>query len=417
MPGASTPVKPQLAVPLRMLLLLAFVLGVALRLWAANTEEHQSPDTFQYARQAAALQHDGVSSLRAEAAHYLSDPGMAGIPVVSRSLWLATLGGWSKLTDTEGPETVASFACFADILALGVLALLANELLGTGAAIAATLLYAVSPAALYIARHGLGESFTSLLALLTLLLAVRALAQTEQRWPIYALGVLAGLTFAVKETAFVHSALVVAFTVVLLFARRQRSASLALGGVFAIALLAAMAWNAYALGGLSIALRLSGAGRDPHGLIPYAVAYQSGTPVQWVEALFLTDPAVFTLGLAGLAVSVICFRRTLAERPAILFCGAICIVFVVLPMLLPNLYNVRWLSPTYGPACLLAAFALQASWQRIAMKDPGTSRHWRPAAVCVLSVCAGIGAWRYSALIAAPDLQDLSLKMVLTGRN
>lgn len=400
-----------------MLLLLVVVFGIVLRLWTANTEHRQSPDTFEYARQTSALLTGGIGFLRSEAARFASDPAMARIPSPARSLWLLVLAGWSRLTNTTGLAPIVSFACFADMLTLGLLAFVSAEILGTAAAVAATLLYAVSPAALSIARHGWGESFTGLLCLLNLLFAHRLFARPASRWPVYALGLLGGLTFAVKETAFLQSTIVVVLVMALLFVRKRRHTALTLGSTFAAALLVTLAGNAYVLGGLSNALRLTGVGRDAHGLVTYATAYQSGSPAQWIGALFLTDPVVFTAGLAGLFVVVTRFRRVLADHPVLLLCVGICFTFVLLPALGRNLYNVRWISPAYTPECILAAFALHTAWQRITAQRPAAVHRWLPFAICTLALCAGIGIWRYDSLIAAPDLQDLSLKMVLTGRN
>ena len=403
--------------PARTLLVVAVVLGIALRLWAANTEDHQSPDTFQYVRQTAALLSGGIGALRGEAARFLAEPAMAAVPSVSRTLWLATLAGWSRLTNTTGVTSVVSFACFADILALGVLALLASEVLGVGAAATATLLYAVSPAALAISRHGWGDSFTSLLGLLTLLFAARALARAGSRWPLYALGVVGGLTFAIKESAFLQSAVVVLLTASLLGMRRQPRPAIVLASTFVAATLGTLAWNAYALGGMSTALHLVGIGRDVHGLVTYATVYQSGSPMEWADALFRVDPVVTTLGLAGVLVALKAFRRMLAECPVVLLCSALCVVLIVLPVLGKNLYNVRWIAPAYGPACVLAAFFLRTLWRRFAGRDGSAAHRWLPLAVCGLAVCGGIGVWRYMSLVALPDLQDLSLKMVLEGHN
>lgn len=401
----------------RILLFTVLMLGFVLRLWAVNTEAHQSPDTFQYARQTSALLQSGIGSLREEAARFVADPAMAAIPSPSRSLWLITMAAWSKLTNTAGVTAVVSFACFADMLALAALALLSSEILSTGAAVAATLLYAVSPAALSIARHGWGDSFTSLLGLLGLLFAQRALTRPASRWPIYALGLLGGLTFAVKETAFIQSTLVVIVTAAVFFARRQQRESLSLLTTFAGSFAVTLACNAFVLGGFSIVLRLTGIGRDTHGLVPYAVAYQNGSPAQWLQALFLTDPIVFTLGLAGAALALVHFRRTLAEYPVLLSCIAICITLVLLPMFGKGLCNVRWMSPAYAPACILAAFALHACWKRLAARNNASASRLIAVAAFALVLFAAVGIWRYTTLIAVPDLQDLSLKMILLGHN
>jgi hypothetical protein len=84
-------------------------------------------------------------------------------------------------------------------------------------------------------------------------------------------------------------------------------------------------------------------------------------------------------------------------------------------MALTNLYNARWLTPAYAPACLLGAFALQRILKRVDARRGFTARRGS-VLLCAMAICV-IGLWRYNMLIASPDLQDLSLKMVLAAKN
>ena len=401
-------------VRLRRWIWLALGLACVLRLYAIGTELHQSPDTFQYARQAEALRTQGLSAWREEAARFVSDSAMLAVPPVTRTVFLGALAGWMKLTHTSGVESVAAFSCVLDMIAVGLLALLGLELLGEAAAAPAVLLYAVSPAALSLARHGWSDTFGAVFCLLNLLLALRCLRRADERLPQLALGVSLALTFGVKEAPFAQACIVFVTLAVLLVRAGRRADALRVTAAFAVALGAVLAWTALAVGGFARIFAMYGSARDTHAVVPYLVEYQNGTVFDWMHGLWIVDPVVTTLALLGLMLFVVQFRTlALGLRQGLLLCALVCVIFPVLPTFRHQLYNVRFMTPAFAPACVLAAVGLREVWRRITQ---GTASD-APLAVAAMAVLALVSLWHYQTLIATPDLQDLSLKMILTAHN
>ena len=407
---------------MRFWLKVVIIFAMALRLYAVNTEDHQSPDTYQYARQASLLRTKGLASFRHEADHLLVDPAAAAaIPSITRTGFLALLVGWNALTNTDGIGSVAALACAMDICVVLLLAMLAMETLGTSAAVAVTLLYAVSPPALSTARHGWSDSSMALVCLANLLLALRCLQQGLQlkrsRWPLIALGVCVACSFSVKEIAFVQGCLVLLTTAVLLLYRRERSRAAILIGSAAVACAACLAWTAFAVGGLHRVFQLFGQGRDIHGLVPYTVLYQTGTAWEWFLSFWLADPVVTVLAICGFVLVLLRLRHWADQRPGLLLCGVVCGVLVILPITAHAAYNLRWITPVFAPGCILAGFALKEARSQLAKVFPSPQQLRIALAAAVMSLCVVIGLWRYDTLISQPDLQDLSLRMILTHRN
>ena len=408
MPANSARFSPR--VWMVFVLLLAFLL----RLYAVNTEDHQSPDTYNYARQAELLRTRGLDGWRDEARRFVSDPAMLAVPPVTRTVFLTALAGWMTLTDTSGISSVAAFSCFLDIVVTGLLALFAFEVLGESAAAVAVLLYAVSPFALSIARHGWSDTLGAMFCLLNLLLALRCLRHSAEGWSQAAFATSLALTFGVKESPFAQACLVLVMTLGLLLYKQRRAEALRIAGLFVLAMLLVVAWTAFAVGGFVRVLQMYGSARDPHAVVPYLVEYQNGSVADWLRALWLTDTIICSFALVGLGFVALHLRhRDIPMPTGLLLCAGLCCVFPVLPMLGHQLYNVRYETSALVPACILAAFALSELWQRVA----GKSARWRPIAVALLSACAIVSFWRYEVLVAQPDLQDLSLKMVLSGHN
>ena len=390
-------------------LLLAIAFAVILRLYAAGTEDHQSPDSYQYARQSEMLRTEGLSGVRQEAARFLKDPAMAAVPSIARTVFLGALAGWMSLTETRGASSVAALSCFLDMVAAVLLALLASECLGAVASVAAVVLYAVSPAALCTARHGWSDSAVALLGILNLLLALRCIRSESARWPALALAVSIALSFGVKETAFLQGCLVLLTLSIILLRELRTREAIRLICLFFAATLAMLGWTAFSVGGLNRAVHLVGIGRDAHAQVAYAISYQTGTVVEWLQALWLSDPVLISLSILALALALRLRHRARPEHFALLACAIIFCTFAALPTTGPALYNVRWVTPIFAPACLLAAWGLRELWR--ATKPPLL------LPVCVLALCAGLSLWRYEVLIARPDLQDLSLRMILTAHN
>lgn len=395
-------------------LLFALVLAVILRLYAAGTENRQSPDAYNYARQAETLRMQGLPALRDEAQRFVNDPAMLAVPPVTRTVFLGALAGWMKLTDTSGISSVAAFSCVLDIIAAALLALLALNVLGEGAAAVSVVLYAFSPIALSLARHGWSDTLGAVVCLLNLRLALRCLRSEGERWSQVAFAASLALTFGVKEAAFAQACLVFTVVLVLLVRRGRRGEALKIAGAFAVSMLLMVSWTAFAIGGFGRVAQMYGSARDTHAVVPYLVQYQNGSVSDWLQGLWLSDPVLCTLAVLGLLFIALRFRAVnTSTRDSLLICAVLCCVFPILPILGSQLYNVRYETPALAPACLLGAFALRELWQRLNAR----TAYRLPLAISTLVLCAGVSFWRYNTLIARPDLQDLSLKMILNGHN
>jgi tetratricopeptide (TPR) repeat protein len=171
-------------------------------------------------------------------------------------------------------------------------------------------------------------------------------------------------------------------------------------------------WIVYSAGGLPALIDTFSKWLEANSQNDYALEYQTGAPYLLPYALALLSPAVAVLCLVGLFMAA--FERDTVDSQTIRPATAAMLGFLALPMVIPHWMNLRYVSPLFGPACLLAGTGL---WYCVSIAS--RRRVWALeklalAAPIVIAVflCAG-DYLRFEKIFVRGAIPDLSLKMVL----
>jgi hypothetical protein len=192
--------------------------------------------------------------------------------------------------------------------------------------------------------------------------------------------------------------------------------------VFWIGLVAAaVLWLTYLLGSARLLIELPRQTSAYIAVSPYSKAQESGTGIDLIRGFWTISPFAslcFPLGLAAVALPRFFSRNAQPNRRFAALLAGFTVLLLVIAILTPHHLNFRYMCPIFGPFYLIAGlgFAWAAS---VIMRHLSPSH--RPVfvacAVLTIVVCAvGDGAM-FQFHFVRPDLQDLSIHMVLTGSN
>ena len=389
------------------------VLAALLRLHDLGIVVHHSPDEWHYARQAEIVITQGIGGLQAEARRYRADPTLFALPSPARAGYLYLVAAWMRMTGMRGPEAVAAFAALSDLATMALLVWITWRNVGPGQAVVALIFYGASPPVLCMARRGWQESFEACLALCLLFLALETVRSAHVVWPIL-LGTVAAATIAVKETAFLDACLLLALTSVELARKQPRRQLIALTLSFAFVAAALAAWLSYVLGGPKQVLYFFSETVLVAGRLKYAVDYQSGSALIWIKALWRTDPLLLTVGGIGAGAVLSRPGRRETGSPLLLWCCVLAGVFLLLPLCSPHHLNLRFSYPALAALSILAGRAFLevahilprvVSGQRLLLA--------RCAGALYLLLVPVAGVHEYRSYLETPDLQDLSVVMIM----
>jgi hypothetical protein len=158
------------------------------------------------------------------------------------------------------------------------------------------------------------------------------------------------------------------------------------------------AWIIWIVGGLTRMVEYGAANFRAAGDIPYSITYESGSVLTWLRMIWRTDPLLAALGIAGIAVVLVNWRKW--PRALVWACG-VAILFFTLPVGGSHLLNLRFTSAAIAPMCLLAA----AVFTRIS-----ASRSFLLAASVALGFMAMAIPFHvhlYRMIFEGPGLEDL----------
>jgi hypothetical protein len=389
----------------RPLIVAAVLLGLALRVLNLGNVGQRTPDEQVYASQAQVLLHEGVAGNRRLAAEYVRDTARL-YPPPSRPGYVALVAGVMATTGTTDERAGAWLSCAASAAALTIAALIAARFFHPWIAVMATVMLAVFPPDLVLARRAWQESVVNCAAWLLLYWALALGSGGARRWPAAALVGGGSAFLLVKETAVAVYALCLGWV-----ALRLRWGSLRIGLAAVAGALLSTALLAWTLGGMSVLWDIRSGLRAANAANPYALEYATGPGYLLLSALWTTSP--LTTGLATLGLVAV-WRAPLRDRSAALAVAAFGLALLTLLMILPHFLNLRYASIAFAPLCILAATAVWWVLER--------TRTWlgEPdglalrVLVCVGLVLAGVADYqRFRDQYVKAQTADLSVRMVL----
>ena len=399
-----------------MMLVTLLVLGIVLRIGSLGSVVQRTPDEQSYSWEATILaDHDFTRGTEELVKIFADNPGL---PAPSRLGYLEATSETMRITGLRDARAGSALSCIASCLALALVAWIGLRFFDIRVALMATLLYAVSPIALTLGRRAWEDAIVEFLALASLALAgelVISPHNSPRRFYGLCTGfaVLGAACLISKEMAllaFLLSALL-AVSAAVLKKDQQRGALIACCALLGPSL--AICWMAHVFGGFSSLAQMPIEAQRFLAHSAYSLAYESGTPLSAVHALwFISPPTILLLISAALLPPRLTFGRSWpAALGLALFSGALLLLFIVIPHRL----NFRYVCGVFGPMALLAGTGFRGLQALILEKTPEEIQSQLVVLTIVLAVVgAGIDLLRFRTHFEIPDLQDLSIRMILS---
>ncbi len=392
-----------------------FLAGAALRIANAGTVKDRTPDERVYTRQAVVLIDEGVAGVRGMVEAYLRSSGDAKMyPPPTRVGYLGMLSFVILLTGDRGENAGAWLSCFCSILALAVAIGIGYRLFGPWVGLLTGVFLAVFPPELVVARRAWQDAVVGCFTLLLIYCASTIAEEPRRSWASGAIVIFGSAFLLVKETALIVWGLCLLWAAGNLVWRRdwRRTGILVLAAAAGAA--AAIGLLSRAAGGLRPVWQIVSGWNAVNAANPYAIEYLTGPGYLLLPGFWKLSPVVTMLALAGLAL-VIASRGqgTRNGRVALALAGFV-LSFAAIPVILPHWLNLRYLSPIYGSACILAAIAVVEAARvlrpRLEAADVLPSL---TLAALLLGIAAVTDYQRFDAAFVERGTPDLSIRMVL----
>jgi hypothetical protein len=392
--------------------------GALLRLANLNAPVH-SPDERNYTRQAALVLQQGRSAFPTLIRDFERDPSA---PSPNRAGFLYILAGVMALTGHADVMAGVWLSCTASLASLLLLAWIAWRFLNPVVAIFALTLYAVSPLPLMTARRAWQDALVETLTLMLLLTGAQIISGARHWLWSLAFTLTGAVCITMKEMPAAVFFLVSACVLWSLFRARSNTKQFVLFSVFWIGLVAAaFLWLTYLLGNADLLIELPRLTSAYIAVSPYSRAQESGTVLDLIRGFWTISPFAafcFPLGLAALAFPRFFSRDSQPDRRIAAFMAGFTGLLLATVILSPHHLNFRYLCPIFGPFYLIAglgfAWAAGAITQRL---SPSHRSVFVVCSVLAIVICAVSDGAMFQSHFVRPDLQDLSIHMVLTGRN
>lgn len=393
--------------------MIVIALGAVLRIVNLNGVLQRTPDERNYTWEAATLLQQGAAGIHTIVA---AQPENLSLPSPTRAGYLFVLAATMQLTGQLTPEAGAELSCAASIVSLLLLAVLAWRIFSPLCAIASVALLAASPLALMTARRSWQEACVEALSLAVLWLAFEiALGRRTLGW-LAAFALLGGYSVTVKEVAALGFLLCVAAALFVLFRHGETRTAWLLLGLCAFTSVLALGWLAWLLGGVPAMLSSYTQTAKFLNINAYSIAYEAGSPWQLLHAFWSVAPLAIPLAILALACAAIrsisfAFGRLRTLAPA-----GYAAVFLLLAVALPHHINLRYLCVVFAPLYLLAGVGLLQGISLVQYRLPPRAFFWpEAAALLLLLVFCALDYRTFRQDFAVPDVQDLSLRMVLAA--
>lgn len=402
------------------LVLLAFLvcIGAWIRVADLANVDPRSPDEYYYTWQANTLiDHGSADGYRILFGAF--DPDRPS-PTRVGYHWLLTTG--MKLTGDRTPLTGARISCLSSVLSLLLLAWITFRFFPASAALAATLLYAVFPPELVLARRAWQETLVELLTLAALAFACWVTAGARNQWLCVGFVAVGVFSFTVKEASAAAFLFAGSWILLVFGMKRDWKALAAWAGSTCGAALLALGWTAIRLGGVGQLHQMRVVTAKVGQLSSYGLLYESGPSWYLVRGFWILSATAVVLAVLGVIVMVRLWmgRARTAEdegRSRILLgISVFSALLIVLAMALPERLNYRYICGMFGPMLLLAGVGFSGLLDSVRRFLPETEAATVRVMVGVaLVAAAGFDLHTYSAKLTAPWVEDLSIRMVLTA--
>ena len=394
------------------LLFILLAAGTTLRCLPSHAV-HNSPDELNYAHQSTLVLQQGRAAFPILAADFRAHPFL---PPPTRAGFLYLVAAVISLTGHADVSAGLALSAFASILALLLFARLAWRFFTPAVALSALTLYAASPLALATASHAWQESTVEALTLL-LLLSAAELLRSNFAWHWQALFALTGAAcITIKESATFAFLFFTAALLLPLFTRpRPTRHAVIFCALIVSAIALPILWLASLLG-LDALLHFHAMAANFLASSPYSLQHESGSPLDLLHALFVISP------LAALCFPIGVFALFRKPAPPQRFLVAATALFVTLitaaTVIVPHHLNFRYSAAAFAPAYLLAGFGFSWAVKSITrfLQPAHKDFLFLSASIAILLFALGDFA-TYQQRFNSAQLQDLSIRMVLTGIN
>jgi 4-amino-4-deoxy-L-arabinose transferase-like glycosyltransferase len=393
--------------------ILLVAVGVALRMANLDGVEFRSPDERNYTAEAGTLLRQGTAGFALLVDMHSRNPDL---PSPTRAGYLLLLSRTMQLTGHRDEMAGAELSCAASIVTILLLALIAWRHFTPMTAMAAAMLYAVSPMALMTARRAWEESVVEALALALIYISCQITAGSRHWGWVVLFALLGGVSIAVKEVSTASDALCFAWILIVLLVRHERRYAMLFVALCAGASVAVVAWLAHLLGGFAASVHQYTLTAQFLAGSPYSIAYEDGEPWRLLQALWIVSATATVFALVGLASALhwrggFTTRRQIALAIAI-FTGS----FMLIAVTEPHHLNLRYICPIFAPFYLLAGVGVNAAlqWSRQHLAE-SESRPLVAVLIATLICGAGLDYVHFKTHFTTPEMQDLSIRMVLSA--
>ena len=397
----------------RVLLILLVCAGVSLRIVNLGGVVYRSADERSYTWEAQTLLQSGTAGFGALAAAQRADPGLPG---PTRAGYLILLAHVMQITGHDDVTAGSELACAASIVSVMLVALIAWRSLSAVSALAAVLLYAVSPMALMTARRAWEEALVEMLALILIFIACEITAGSRSvGWTIL-FACTGAFTITVKEISAASFFFCALWVIGVLLFRRETKQAILFAGLCAFAGLSAVVWLMHLVGGWHELMQFGTATARFLANSPYSIAYESGAPWLLLYGLWIVSATGSLLVLAALPYAFPLRRPVLPRQQIVLALALFSLAFLALAAVMPHHLNLRYVCVIFAPLYLLAGVGFDEVLQFM-------QRHLKRSEYGLVGVVltvfllfsAGVDYYHFKINFAATDMQDLSIRMVLTA--
>jgi 4-amino-4-deoxy-L-arabinose transferase-like glycosyltransferase len=395
------------------IVVLLVALGVVLRVANLDGVAFRSPDERNYTAEANTLLQQGTAGFPLLMDEHSKNPDLPG---PARAGYLLLLARTMQLTGHRDETAGAELSCAASIVSLLLLVLIAWRYFTPTVAMAAVMLYAVSPMALMTARRAWEESVVEALALAMIYIACEITAGSRHWGWFLLFALLGGFSIAVKEVATASYALCFVWILIVLWLLQEKRYAILFAALCAAASATAVAWLAHLLGGFTAFVQQYTLTAHFLAGSQYSIAFEDGEPWRLLQGLWIVSATASVFALAGLAVALNWRSAFTVRRKIALALALFTTAFMLLAVTQPHHLNLRYVCVIFAPFYLLAGVgvnsALQLSRRHLAETES------RPLAMILIAalICgSGLDYYRFSTHFTAPEMQDLSIRMVLSA--
>jgi 4-amino-4-deoxy-L-arabinose transferase-like glycosyltransferase len=395
------------------IVILLVTVGVALRVENLNGITFRSPDEHNYTSEAGALLEQGVAVFPLLVDAHSKNPDL---PSPTRAGYLFLLVETMRLTAHREEMAGVELSCAASIVAILLLSTIAWRYFTPTVAIAALILYAVSPMALTTARRAWEESVVEALALALIAIACQITAGSRSWGWFLLFALLGGFSIAVKEVAAESYVLCFAWVLIVLLLRREWRHAMLFVAMCAVASAAVVAWLACLLGGFAIFAHQYIMTAQFLVGTRYSIVFEGGEPWRLLQAFWIVSATASVLALAGIAYAINWRNGWGVRRQIALALTLFIAVFMLVAAIEPHHLNLRYICPVFAPFYLLAGVGVYGVLHLL--RRHLAEAESRPLAAILFAtlICgAGVDYYHFKMNFATPEMQDLSIRMVLSA--